>query len=69
MKSSLLLPTYNRKDLLYNSLKSFEYFYSNNHSFEIVLVDDCSSINHQFPTVCEDFPSLNIKYFRIDQKY
>jgi glycosyltransferase involved in cell wall biosynthesis len=69
MKSSLLLPTYNRKDLLYNSLKSFEYFYGNNESFEIVLVDDCSAEKHQFPTVCEDFPSLNIKYFRIDKKY
>ena len=69
MKISILLPTYNRKDLLYNSLKSFEYFYRNNDSFEIVLVDDCSAEKHQFPTVCEDFPNLNIKYIRIDKKY
>jgi glycosyltransferase involved in cell wall biosynthesis len=69
MKSSLLLPTYNRKDLLYNSLKSFEYFYANNESFEIVLVDDCSTEKHQFPTVCKDFPGLNIKHIRIDKKY
>lgn len=69
MKISLLLPTYNRKDLLYNSLKSFEYFYSNNSNLEIVLIDDCSSEIHQFPTVCEDFPTLNINYFRIDKKY
>ena len=66
MKSSLLLPTYNRKDLLYNSLKSFDYFYKNNNSLEIVIVDDCSSEKHQFPTVCEDFPNLDIKYIRID---
>lgn len=69
MKSSLLLPTYNRKDLLYNSLKSFEYFYSNDESFEIVIIDDCSAKEHQFHSVCEDFPNLNINYFRIDQKY
>lgn len=69
MKSSILLPTYNRKDLLYNTLKSFEYFYANNDSFEVVLVDDCSIDKHQFPTVCEDFPNLNIKYIRIDKKY
>lgn len=69
MKISLLLPTYNRKDLLYNSLRSFEHFYANNELLEIVVVDDCSAEKHQFPNICEDFPSLNIKYFRIDKKY
>jgi glycosyltransferase involved in cell wall biosynthesis len=69
MKISLLLPTYNRKYLLYNSLKSFQHFYSHNNLLEIVLVDDCSAEKHQFPTVCEDFPTLNIKYLRIDKKY
>lgn len=69
MKSSMLLPTYNRKKLLYNTLESYNYFYANNKDFEIVIVDDCSNLENRFDNVQADFPELNIKFVRIDQKY
>ncbi len=69
MKKSILLPVYNRKDLLYNTLTSFDYFYKNKEDLEVVLVDDCSAKEHRFENVENDFPNLNIKYKRINEKY
>ena len=68
MKISILLPTYNLKDLLYNTLKSYDYFYGDNDNVEVIIVDDCSNIENQFPKVRDDFPRLNIKNHRIEVK-
>ena len=69
MKCSILLPTYNRKKLLYNTLESFNYFYKCNNNLEIVIVDDCSNSENSFENVENDFDKLNIKHVRINQKY
>jgi glycosyltransferase involved in cell wall biosynthesis len=69
MKSSMLLPTYNRKKLLYNTLESYNFFYANNQDFEVVIVDDCSNNENRIDNVESDFPHLNIKFIRINQKY
>ena len=64
-KISIILPYYNRKGLILNTLKTFEYFYKN-HNVEIVIVDDTSIEEHRL----EEFLKfdLDIKLIRLDSK-
>lgn len=65
MKVSIILPYYNRKDLILNTLKSFEYFYKNKN-VEIVIVDDVSSDEHRLENNINF--NLNIKLIRLASK-
>ena len=42
---------------------------ANNQDFEVVIVDDCSNNENRIDNVESDFPHLNIKFIRINQKY
>lgn len=65
MKVSIILPYYNRKDLILNTLKSFEYFYKNKN-VEIVIVDDVSSEEHRLENHINF--NLDIKLIRLGNK-
>jgi glycosyltransferase involved in cell wall biosynthesis len=65
MKVSIILPYYNRKDLILHTLKSFEYFYYNK-DIEIVIVDDVSSDEHRLEN--EINFNLDIKLIRLENK-
>tara|TARA_B100000575_G_C23143148_1_gene665933 strand:- start:8490 stop:9398 length:909 start_codon:yes stop_codon:yes gene_type:complete len=58
---SIIIPFFNRIDLLNNTLKSFDSIQNNN--FEIILVDDGSTEN--FNNTYNGFLDTKIKYFRI----
>ena len=64
-KVSIILPYYNRKKLILNTLKSFEHFYKDKN-VEIVIVDDVSSDEHRL----EDSLNFNldIKLIRLKTK-
>lgn len=55
MKLSVLIPYYNRRQLLINTLKSFQ----SEHPFEVIIVDD--STDNSISDILEIFPKLNIK--------
>jgi glycosyltransferase involved in cell wall biosynthesis len=65
-KVSIILPYYNRKELILNTLKSFEFFYSNYDNLEIIIVDDFSSENERLDNVLNF--NLNIKLIRLKTK-
>lgn len=65
MKVSIILPYYNRKDLILNTLKSFEFFYSDKN-LEIVIVDDVSSEEHRLENLINF--KLDIKLIRLENK-
>lgn len=62
---SIILPYYNRKELLLQTLNSFEYFYSDK-DLEVVIVDDVSDDEHRLEDSI-DF-NLNIKLVRLKDK-
>lgn len=64
-KVSIILPYYNRRDLILLTLRSFEYFYSDKN-LEVVIVDDCSSEQHRLENHL-DF-NLDIKLVRLENK-
>lgn len=64
-KISFILPYYNRKSLLLNTLKSLEYFYSNKN-VEVVIVDDCSDNEHRLESNLNF--DLDIKLVRLESK-
>lgn len=63
-KVSIILPYYNRKNLLLNTLKSFEYFYKNN-DVEIIIVDDTSNDDNKLDAIKS---ILDVKIIRIEHK-
>lgn len=56
---SIVMPYYNRRDLLLNTLKSIEYS-KGEYSIEIVIVDDGSNKTHQINDIHNLFPNLDI---------
>jgi glycosyltransferase involved in cell wall biosynthesis len=56
---SIVIPYYNRKQLLINTLKSINYFKSE-YPIEIIIVDDGSNNEHQVNDISTLFPDLNI---------
>lgn len=62
---SIILPYYNRKELLMQTLNSFEHFYSDK-DLEVVIVDDASSNEHRIENDL-DF-NLKIKLIRLENK-
>lgn len=64
-KVSIILPYYNRKELVSLTLKSFEHFYSE-QNVEVVIVDDGSSDEHRLEGSL-DF-NLDIKLIRLEGK-
>jgi glycosyltransferase involved in cell wall biosynthesis len=66
---SIILPYYNRKQLLYVTLESFVYFYSN-ESIEVVIVDDCSDDDNRVDRVdrIESKYPFPIRLIRINNK-
>jgi glycosyltransferase involved in cell wall biosynthesis len=61
---SIVSAYHNRKNLLFNTLKSLEN--SNYKDFEFILVDDCSDDQHRVEEFCELFPFLKI--VRLEKK-
>ena len=66
-KVSILLPYYNRKKLLLNTLRSYEYFYADK-SLEICIVDDGSAEDQRIDDVSKLYPTLDIKLYRVKVK-
>jgi len=64
---SLILPYYNRKELLKKTLDSFQYFYQNDPHLEIVIVDDYSNEECRVEDLIKKY-DLNILLVRIQQK-
>lgn len=66
-KVSIILPYYNRKKLLIETLNSYNKFYSK-YNFEIIIVDDSSRKPEQLYDIPSLYKSLDIKVIRIDKK-
>ena len=62
---SIVSAYHNRKQLLYNTLKTIEPFYKN-ENFEFILVDDCSDEEHRVEEYSSLFPFL--KVIRLEKK-
>jgi glycosyltransferase involved in cell wall biosynthesis len=62
---SIILPYYNRKDLVLQTLRTFEHFYSDK-DLEVVIVDDMSDEEHRLEDSL-DF-NLNINLVRLEEK-
>ena len=58
-KLSIVMPYYNRRNLLLNTLRSIEYF-QQDYSVEIIIVDDGSDESHRINDINELFPGLDI---------
>lgn len=67
-KVSIILPYYNRKKHILNTLESFNYFYGDNYKdiLEIVIVDDTSNQEHRLEDSLNF--NLNIKLIRLENK-
>lgn len=63
---SIILPYYNRKELIIHTLRSFELLYVNKN-VEIVIVDDGSNKQNMLEDIVSNF-NLNIKLIRIGNK-
>ena len=61
MKISIVMPYYNRRNLLYNVLRYM------NYSDETIIVDDGSSKEHEVYDFKDTFPNLNIRIIRLDR--
>ena len=61
MKVSIVMPYYNRRNLLYNVLRYM------NYSDETIIVDDGSSKEHEVYDFKDTFPNLNIRIIRLDR--
>ena len=59
---SIILPYYNRKSLLINTLNSFVKFYSKRNDLEIIIIDDGSSVEHKLDDAIKKFDTLKIKF-------
>ncbi|MFA5049181.1 MAG: glycosyltransferase [Patescibacteria group bacterium] len=64
---SIVIPYYNRRQLLLNTLKSINR-YKSNYSIEVIIVDDGSSKEHQIYDIDKLFPDLPIKLFVLSCK-
>jgi len=64
-KVSIILPYYNRKNLLLNTLKSFNKFYENKN-VEVVIIDDGSNSENRLEDSLNF--NLNIKLIRLENK-
>lgn len=65
---SIILPYYNRKELLKRTLDSFQRFYSNNSELEIVIVDDLSNEENRIEDIPNQYNDLNIVVFTLPSK-
>jgi len=67
-KVSIILPYYNRKKHILNTLESFNYFYGDKYKdlLEIVIVDDTSNQEHRLEDSLNF--NLNIKLIRLENK-
>ena len=67
MKVSICFPYYNRKSLLFNTLKSIKNSHYAN-STEIIIVDDVSDDDHHVENINDLFPDLDIVYYRFSSQ-
>ena len=65
---SIILPYYNRKSLLINTLGSFVKFYSKRNDLEIIIIDDGSSVEHKLDDAIKKFNTLKIKLINLGSK-
>jgi len=63
-KVSIVLPYFNRKNLLYNTLESFSKFYRD-ENIEVVIVDDGSSEDQRLEQMVKKYP-FDINLIRIE---
>jgi glycosyltransferase involved in cell wall biosynthesis len=64
---SVILPYYNRKELLKLTLDSFQHFYSGNPDLEVVIVDDGSNNANRVEKLCSEY-NLKLQLVRIENK-
>ena len=64
---SIVMSYYNRIDLLRYTLKTFTH--SQEKDFEIVIVDDFSSTEHNIDNINLEFPTLNIKIIKMSRRH
>jgi len=64
---SVILPYYNRKELLKLTLDSFQHLYSGNPDLEVVIVDDGSNDANRVEKLCSEY-NLKLKLVRIENK-
>ena len=63
---SIVIPYYNRRQLLINTLKSINYF-KEKYPIEIIIVDDGSSKEHQINDITNLFSDLNINLIVVER--
>ena len=63
---SIVMAYYNRLGLLRHTLKTFTE--SQEKDFEVIIVDDFSSADHNIDNINAEFPSLNIKVINMAKR-
>lgn len=66
MKLSIIIPYYNKRQILFNTLKSIEHFV-NSYSIETIIVDDGSNVQNKIDDYPAIFPSLNIRLLVLEK--
>lgn len=67
MSVSIILPYFNRRELIRVTLNSFQFLYGNRKDFEVVIVDDGSDVANRLEDLVSKY-SLDIRLVRIDNK-
>jgi O-antigen biosynthesis protein len=65
MKISIVIPYYNKREILLNTLRSINLFVGNDT--ETIVVDDGSDPQYQVGDICERFPRLNIRLIVLEK--
>jgi len=65
---SIILPYYNRRNLLINTLNSYNKFYRNRTDLEIIIVNDGSTEQDNIKDMIDMYPNLNIKIIELPPK-
>ena len=61
---SIVMGYYNRKPQLINTLNYFKVFYTKNYNYEVIIVDDNSTLLHQLDDILPYY-TFPIKYIKI----
>ncbi len=66
MKLSIIIPYYNKRQILFNTLKSIEHF-KGDYPIETIVVDDGSSKEHKIDDYVATFSSINMQLIALSK--